>query len=505
MAELAAVIRLHSRDNVVVATRDLSAGEFVPQEGLTCLEKIPAGHKLASCTILEGDPVKKYDQMIGRAFCRIQAGAHVHTHNMGMWDFRKDYSPGSCLRPTKVVPPGERAVFHGIPRKNGKIATRNYIGILSTVNCAATVARAMADAFRGEQHPGVDGVISLVHGEGCAMAAAGEGFEAFRRVFKGYVEHPNLAGVLLVGLGCEVNQVGSLLEELDECGDKAVRSLVIQEKGGTRKTVEAGVGVLKEMLKEAARVSRVPVSAEHLILGVECGGSDAYSGITANPALGMAADLLVAQGGTVVLGETPEIYGAEHLLVQRAVSEEVAAKLLERISWWENYVRSNHGEMDNNPSPGNKAGGLTTIFEKSLGAISKGGTSNLVEVYRYAQPVLAKGLVFMDTPGYDPASVTGMVAGGVNLVAFTTGRGSAFGCKPVPVLKVASNSRVYAAMEEDMDINCGGILEGVESLEEAAKRIFDEILNVASGKRTKSELLGYGELEFVPWRMGAMM
>ncbi len=505
MPELSAVIRLHFRDNVVVARRDLSAGESVPEEGIRSLERVPAGHKLASRTILEGEPVRKYDQIIGRASCRIQAGAYVHTHNMGMWDFPKDYSPGSRLRPERLLPPGERAVFQGIPRKNGKVATRNYIGILSTVNCSATVARAIAEVFRAQEHPGVDGVVSLVHGEGCAMAAQGERFEAFQRVFKGYLEHPNLAGVLLVGLGCEVNQVGDLLGEMDEHGEKLVASLVIQEKGGTRRTVEAGVGILKEMLQEAGRVSRVPVSAEHLVLGVECGGSDAYSGITANPALGVAADLLVAQGGTVVLGETPEIYGAEHLLTQRAISEEVAAKLLERIRWWEGYVRSNQGEMDNNPSPGNKAGGLTTILEKSLGAVSKGGTSNLVEVYRYAEPVLAKGLVFMDTPGYDPASVTGMVAGGVNMVAFTTGRGSAFGCKPVPVLKLATNSRVYAAMQEDMDVDCGTILEGLESIRDVGSRIFLEILDVASGKKSKSELLGYGDLEFVPWRMGAMM
>lgn len=506
MVEVPSVVRLHPRDNVVVARRDLSPGEWIGEEGITCLEKVAAGHKVALTNIPEGAVVTKYDQIIGRATRHIQAGAHVHTHNLGVWDFEKDYAPASRIKPAELVPPGEREVFQGILRKSGKIATRNYIGILSTVNCSASVSRAIAEAFKEEQHPDVDGVVALVHGEGCAIGGTGEHFDAFQRVFRGYLAHPNFSGVLLVGLGCEVNQVESLLESLvGEWEDKLVGSLVIQERGGTRKTVEAGVSIVRDMLKQLAPVKRVPVSAEHLVLGVECGGSDAYSGISANPALGVAADLLVAQGGTVVLGETPEIYGAEHLLTQRAVNKEVAWRLLERIHWWEDYVRNNGGEMDNNPSPGNKAGGLSTILEKSLGAFSKGGTTNLVEVYKYAEPVSAKGLVFMDTPGYDPASVTGMVAGGVNVVGFTTGRGSAFGCKPVPVLKLATNSRVYSAMEEDMDINCGTILEGLECLEDVGRRIFREILDVASGKKTKSELLGYGDLEFVPWRMGAMM
>ncbi|MEJ5378191.1 MAG: altronate dehydratase family protein [bacterium] len=505
MGELPSVIRLHPRDNVVVARRNLAPGDLVPEEKITCMEKVEAGHKLAVSLIAKGDPVIKYDQIIGLASRLIPPGAHVHTHNLVVGDYHKDYAPGSCLKEHEFVSPQKRVTFQGILRKSGKVGTRNYIAILSSVNCSATVARAIAERFKTEYHPGVDGVVALVHAEGCGMGGRGESFEAFQRVFKGLVAHPNLAGVLLVGLGCEVNQVGDLLGEVQQEQDKPLEGLVIQERGGTRKSVEAGVEMVREMLRQAGQVARVSVSADHLILGVECGGSDGYSGISANPALGVAADLLVAHGGTVVLGETPEIYGAEHLLTRRAVDERVARKLLEKISWWEDYVRSNHGEMDNNPSPGNKAGGLSTILEKSLGAVSKGGTTNLVEVYDYAQPVSAKGLVFMDTPGYDPASVTGMVAGGVNLVAFTTGRGSAFGCKPVPVLKLATNSRLYVSMEEDMDIDCGTILEGLESLEEAGQRIFRAILDVASGKRTKSELLGYGDLEFVPWRMGALM
>lgn len=412
MPELASVIRLHPMDNVVVARRDLAAGKWIGEEGISALEKIKAGHKVAVKPISQGEPVRKYDQIIGKATCRISAGALVHTHDLCAWDFKRDYAPASRLRPMELVPPGEREVFQGILRKSGKVATRNYIGILCTVNCSATVSRAIAEAFKAEEHPGVDGVVALVHTEGCAMGSSGEHFEAFQRVFRGYLAHPNFSGVLLVGLGCEVNQAQGLMGSLAQKEDKLLASLVIQERGGTRKTVDAGIGIVRDMLKQAGSVRRVPVSAEHLVLGVECGGSDAYSGITANPALGAAADLLVAQGGTVVLGETPEIYGAEHLLAKRAVSEKVALKLLERIHWWEHYVQGNHGEMDNNPSPGNKAGGLSTILEKSLGAFSKGGTTNLVEVYKYAEPVSAKGLVFMDTPGYDPASVTGMVAGG---------------------------------------------------------------------------------------------
>jgi len=259
------------------------------------------------------------------------------------------------------------------------------------------------------------------------------------------------------------------------------------------------------MLPEANKANRRPVPVSRLIVGLECGGSDAYSGITANPALGAAADLLVKQGGTVVLGETPEIYGAEHLLTRRAADADVARRLLERIRWWEDYTSRHGGQMDNNPSPGNKAGGLTTIFEKSLGAAAKGGTTRLNEVYEYAEPVTAKGLVFMDTPGYDPASVTGMVAGGANIVCFTTGRGSVFGCKPVPSVKLATTTALYRRMEDDMDINCGKALDGRATIDELGERIFQFIIRTASGRRTKSEELGLGGDEFVPWHIGAVM
>jgi len=259
------------------------------------------------------------------------------------------------------------------------------------------------------------------------------------------------------------------------------------------------------MLPEANRVKREPVSAEHLTLALQCGGSDAYSGITANPSLGAAVDLLVRHRGTAILSETPEIYGAEHLLTRRAVSREVGEKLIERIRWWEAYTERNGGEMNNNPSPGNKAGGLTTILEKSLGAAAKGGTTKLCGVYRYAEPVTEKGFVFMDSPGYDPCSITGQVASGANIVCFTTGRGSVYGCKPAPSLKLATNTAMYERMDEDMDINCGSVVDAGVTIESVGERIFARLLEVASGSQTKSEQFGFGDDEFVPWQIGAVM
>jgi len=389
----------------------------------------------------------------------------------------------------------------------GRVATRNYIGILTSVNCSATVARMVADHFRNNlaDYPNVDGVVALTHKTGCGMASEGEGMELLRRTLTGYAQHPNFYAVLNIGLGCEANQINFWLDAAKLQLSDRLQAFTIQDKGGTTRSVREGIARVKALLPEANRVAREPVPASHLILGLECGGSDGYSGISANPALGAAADLLVRNGGTAILSETPEIYGAEHLLTRRAVSREVGEKLLARIRWWEDYTARNRMEMNNNPSPGNKAGGLTTILEKSLGAAAKGGTSNLVEVYEYAETVSAKGLVFMDTPGYDPVSVTGHVAGGANVVCFTTGRGSVYGCKPAPSLKLATNSALYRRMEEDMDINCGTVVDGSETIEQAGERIFRLILATASGEKSKSELLGFGEDEFAPWVVGATM
>ncbi|REF37874.1 UxaA family hydrolase [Thermasporomyces composti] len=504
-------LRLHADDNVVIAMRDIEPGTYqLPGGGtLDVTDVIPRGHKLAVTPVAEGQPVRKYGQVIGFAKEAIAPGRHVHTHNTAFQMFDREYEFGVDTRPTQYVPETARATFQGIVRPDGRAATRNYIGILTTVNCSATAAKLIAERFRWDaldDYPNVDGVVALTHGTGCGMAGPGsESFEVLRRTLTGYANHPNFAGFLVLGLGCEVNQVSTLVEHWQIPEHKITVPMTIQELGGTRKTVAEGVARIKEMLPDVNKVTRETVPASELILAMECGGSDAYSGITANPALGAAADLLVQHGGTAVFGETPEIYGAEHLLARRAVSREVGEKLIARIRWWEEYTAKHGGSMDNNPSPGNKAGGLTTILEKSLGAAAKGGTTNLVDVVEFAEPVTAKGLVFMDTPGYDPVNATGMVAGGAQVLCFTTGRGSAFGCKPTPSIKLATNTPVYERMIDDMDYNCGLIADGGMSVEEAGREIFELVLRVASGAKTKSEELGYGDEEFVPWQLGAVM
>ncbi len=498
-------IRLHPNDDVVIARGEIPSGTLVTKESVRAAALIPAGHKLAVRDVAQGKPVKRYNQIIGFATRPIRAGEHVHVHNLAMGEFEKDYAFCADVKPIDYASP--QASFEGIVRKDGRIATRNYIGILTSVNCSATVARMVADHFRNNlaDYPNVDGVVALTHKTGCGMASEGEGMDLLRRTLTGYAQHPNFHAVVSIGLGCEANQIKVWLDSAKLKTSTTLQAFTIQEKGGTTKSVRDGIARVKELLPEANQVKRETVPASHLILGLECGGSDGYSGISANPALGAAADLLVRNGGTAILSETPEIYGAEHLLTRRAVSREVGEKLLARIRWWEDYTARNKMEMNNNPSPGNKAGGLTTILEKSLGAAAKGGTMNLVDVYEFAEKVAAKGFVFMDTPGYDPVSVTGHVAGGANIVCFTTGRGSVYGCKPTPSLKLATNSRLYQHMEEDMDINCGTIVDGTETVAQAGERIFQLILETASGQRSKSEQLGFGEDEFAPWVVGATM
>ena len=500
-------IRLNPADNVVVLIDALARGEQVVSEGIVAVTGIPAGHKMATAPIAEGEAVHKYGQVIGLAMRPIAPGEHVHTHNLSMPAHGQGYKMGSDARPPDNQVP-EPLTFDAIKRADGRIATRNYIGVISSVNCSASVVRMIADAFSDtalSDFPNVDGVVPICHGWGCGMAAEGEGFEYLRNCLAGFARHPNFAGVLMVGLGCEVMQLEAIGDLRNPEDASIVRTMTIQETGGTAASVTAGIKRIRKMLPVANQAVRQPAAVSNLIVGLECGGSDAYSGITANPALGAAADLLVAHGATVVLGETPEIYGAEHLLIRRAVNPAVAEKLIDRIDWWKAYTARHGGEMDNNPSPGNKAGGLTTIFEKSLGAVAKGGSTNLVDVYAYAQPVAAKGLVFMDTPGYDPVSLTGMVAGGANLICFTTGRGSVYGCRPVPSVKLATNTPMYFHMQGDMDINCGTILDGDDTVSDMGRKIFQTILRVASGQCTQSESLGMGSDEFVPWHIGAIM
>ncbi len=499
-------LRLNPADDVVIACRELETGTNLLQENVVCRERIPAGHKVATRAVAKGDPVRRYAQIIGFATQPIAPGQHVHVHNLEVRDFARDYAFGETYQPTEFA--AEPATFQGIVRADGSVATRNYIGILSTVNCSATVAKHVAKAFEGEalaSYPNVDGVVALTHTAGCGMDVGGEGMEVLRRTLAGYARHANFAGVLIIGLGCEGNQMDALFFTQGLAQGPLLKAMTIQDKGGTAKAVAEGIALVKGMLPAANQVSRSTVPASHIVLGLQCGGSDGYSGITANPALGAAVDLLVKHGGTAILSETPEIYGAEHLLTRRAVSREVGEKIVKRIKWWEEYTARNKGEMNNNPSPGNKAGGLTTILEKSLGAVAKGGTTGLMEVYEYAQPVTTKGFVFMDTPGYDPVSATGQVAGGANMICFTTGRGSVYGCKPSPSLKLATNTTMYERMEDDMDINCGQILDGSATVQQAGENIFRLILATASGEPSKSEIHGFGQDEFVPWYIGAVV
>jgi altronate hydrolase len=508
MPDLPLTVRLNAADNIVVARVDILPGTELAGEGVRTAQRVPAGHKVAIRPIAQGEPVRKFNQIIGFASQDVAPGEHVHVHNCAMGDFERDYAIGADVRNIEMVPEAERPSFQGYVRENGKVGTRNYIGVLSTVNCSASVSKFIAERFPREildRYPNVDGIVSITHGTGCGMADRGEGYATLQRTLWGFAAHPNFASVVMVGLGCEVMQIEFLTEAYGIKRGPTFRTMTLQGTGGTRKTIERAHAMIAEMLPDADRAHRQPVSVSEISLALQCGGSDGYSGITANPALGHCADLLVRNGGTAILSETPEIYGAEHLLTRRAVSEEVAEKLIERIRWWEEYTERNGGEMNNNPSPGNKAGGLTTILEKSLGAAAKGGTTNLAGVFKYAEPITTRGFVFMDSPGYDPASATGQVASGGNVIAFTTGRGSCFGFKPAPSIKLATNTAMYRRMEEDMDINTGTILDGEETIEEVGRRTFDLVVRVASGEKSKSEELGMGDNEFVPWQIGAVM
>jgi len=501
------VIRLHPRDNVIIARTDIAIGTKVAAENLTVRGQVPAGHKIAARAIKAGEPVMKYNVCIGFAAADLAPGSYVHSHNMKFGEFDRDYAFCRDYAPVEVLPEDKQARFQGIVREDGQVGTRNFIGILSTVNCSATVVHRIAahfdEKFLKENFPNIDGVVALSHGTGCGMEGSGEPMHLLRRTMGGYARHANFAGVLVVGLGCERNQLAGFMTEQGFAPGARFHTFIMQETGGTRKTIEAGIAAVKAMLPEANRVKRQAVRARHLKVGLQCGGSDGFSSITANPALGRAMDILVRHGGTAILSETPEIYGVEHTLTARARTREVGEKLLERIRWWKDeYSPGRDVQINGKVSPGNQAGGLANILEKSLGSSMKGGTTGLMEVYRYAEPVTQAGFVFMDTPGFDPCSATGQIAGGANLIMFTTGRGSMFGAKPVPSVKLATNTPMYRKLEEDMDINCGEILDGTATMDEMGKKIFELMLRTASGERTRSELLGLGDHEFVPWNIG---
>lgn len=503
-ADECAVLILHSNDNVAVARTTLPIGTTV--NGLRTLAQIPSGNKVAMRAIKQGEPILKYNVVIGRAARDIPPGMWVHSHNMALEDQRHDYRFCEDYKPVALLPDNECARFMGIRRADGRVATRNYIGILSTVNCSATVVHMIAEHFTARvlaDYPYVDGVVALSHSLGCGMEMSGEPMDLLRRTLAGYARHPNFAAVVVVGLGCERNQLRDMLaaEGLEQGPN--LHGFVMQETGGTRRTIEEGVAVITSLLPQANQVQRESCSASHLVLGLQCGGSDGFSSISANPALGRAADLLIQHGGTAILSETPELHGVEHTLTCRAASRDVAERLLARLDWWKKvYAVGRDVQINGKVSPGNASGGLANIVEKSLGSSMKGGTSPLMEVYRYAEPVRTRGLVIMDTPGYDPVSVTGQIAGGANLIAFTTGRGSCFGSKPAPTIKLATNTPMYDRMQDDMDINCGKVIDGEETIDSMGQAIFRYFLRVASGERSKSELLGLGDHEFLPWQIG---
>lgn len=507
------LLLLREGDDVGVAIRPISAGEVIAVNGteVRARQDVPPGHKVALHAVTEDQPVHKYGQIIGFATRSVEAGEHVHSHNLAVKPLGLEYEYSTEVPEVRYVPEAERATFQGFRRADGKVGTRNYLAIISTVNCSASVTRFIAEKFSGDalkDYPNVDGVIGIRHSTGCGMSINGDDLRTLQRCLAGYAKHANVAGYIVVGLGCEVNQAADMVRNqgLITLGEDRANPPVftIQGEGGVTKTVERGIREIAAMLPYANSFQRTTQPASELFVGTNCGGSDGNSGITANPAVGWMTDELVRHGGTSLIAETTETYAAEHLLTKRAVSREVGEKLVALMRWWENYTAMHGAQIDNNPSPGNKAGGLTTIYEKSLGALAKGGNSPLVDVLQYAEPIRKRGFLFMDTPGHDPTSVTGLVAGGSNIVVFTTGRGSVFGCKPAPSIKVATNSTLYHHMPDDMDLNAGVILEGA-SVEDVGRALFEKVLSVASGERTKSEICGIGDEEFVPWLTGAVL
>jgi altronate hydrolase len=504
-------LHLHPDDNIAVAKTHIQAStilELASGEKITIRQLIPSGHKFALRPVASGDVVRRYGQIIGFANGDVQPGDHVHVHNLGMQDFARDYAFGSDVRPLDFVPEDQRRTFTGYRRANGRVGTRNYIAVLASVNCSAHVIREIAHYFTPEHlaaYPNVDGVIALAHLSGCANKVGGADYDILQRTLAGMARHPNIGAYIIVGLGCETNQINDLMANYGLDQDEfRPPTLTIQDTGGIRKTIQAGVDAVTELLPIVNTNQRTPAPISELVVGLQCGGSDGWSGVTANPVLGMVSDEIVRQGGSTVLAETPEIYGAEHLLTRRAVSPEVGQKLVDKVRWWEQHTERLGIEIDNNPSVGNKVGGLTTIYEKSLGAVAKAGTSILNDVFEYAEPITTRGFTFMDSPGYDPVSVTGQVAGGCNVIVFTTGRGSVFGFKPAPSIKVVSNSTTYNRMEEDMDVNAGKILDGVP-MEVVASELLELVIAVASGQPSKSEAQGVGEAEFNPWNLGGTL
>ena len=501
------VIRLDAADNVVVARTEIKAGTEISTENIRALADVPQGHKLATRPIQQNEPILKYNTVIGYASCDLLPGDYLHSHNIRFDDVEKDYAFSRDYAPTAVLPVEQRESFMGYRRENGRVGTRNMIGIFITVNCSATVAKKVSAYFDEERladYSNVDGVVAFVHEQGCGMEMSGEPMDLLRRTLSGYIRHPNIGGALVLSLGCERNNLMRFFQQEGLSEGKTLKTITMQEVGGTQAAVHLGIQAVKELLNEVNQHQRTPCSAEHLLIGLQCGGSDGFSGLSANPGLGKAMDILVRHGGGAILSETPEIYGVEQTLTSRARTPEVGQKLVDRMKWWLEYSRGRDTQINGQVSPGNNTGGLANILEKSLGGAKKAGSTGLMEVYKYAEQVEQKGFVFMDTPGYDPVSATGQIAGGANLICFTTGRGSCFGSYPAPTIKLASNTPMYQRMFGDMDINCGPVIDGEKTLDQIGQEIFELILRIASGEKTKSEALGVGEEEFCPWQIGVL-
>jgi altronate hydrolase len=496
-------IHLHPSDSVAIARVPLSEGATLRIAGREIRTRmpIPAGHKVALRAIAAGETISRYGQIIGRARMPIEPGEHIHTHNVVFEELLFEYEFPATDRPIPTAP-ADAPTFLGYAREDGRAGTRNYIAVVAASNCAAHTAELIASSFDGETLPeNVDGVVAFPHGEGCGHTI-GPDTAQLQKTLGGVLNHPNVSAAIILGLGCEVNQIDHYLGKGAPRTDRLV-GMTLQSSGGTRATVDAARREIAQMIERAAAEKRTPMPASKIVLGLNCGGSDSFSGITANPALGVCSDLLAQAGGAAVLAETTEIFGAEHLLVRRARNREVAEKLLSFVTGYKKYLSRFGGSFDDNPSPGNKEGGLTNILEKSLGAVAKAGTSTLNDAVDYAERVSTPGFVFMNTPGYDPVSLTGLAAGGCNVIAFTTGRGSAIGFPTIPVIKVSSNSNTYGRMRDNMDVNAGRIADGEATVGEVGHEIFDLLLQVASGHRTASERLGHHE--FVPWRIGPVL
>lgn len=486
------LLQLHPDDNVAVATSDLSCGDVVEICGqkLVIQQPIPKGHKVALVPIPKDGAVKKYGQIIGQATESISPGQQVHVHNLislrgsGITAKPMQFSWAPKFRLLRAP---RSAWFWGYRRPNGRVGIRNHVLVMAAVHCSNGVVERI-----GKAEPKV---IALPHIYGCSQL--GEDLARTKQVISAYLSHPNVASTLLIGLGCESLPTCEIAEELRSCG-YSVECLLIQEAGGSRRAVEHGVRIVRNMLLHAEKEERVRCPVSELVVGLECGGSDAWSGVTANPAVGRVADILVTLNGTVILSEVTEFIGAEHLLISRAVSAEISSEILEAVHRRERVAQEMGANLRGaQPSPGNMAGGLTTIEEKSLGAILKGGTSPIREFLRYGERPSQKGLVIMDTSGNDLESVTAMVAGGAQLILFTTGRGTPVGNPIAPVIKIASNCEVFDRLRDDFDFNAGDILIG-ESVVSVGNRLFQEMLKVASGKLTAAERWGHKEFAIEP-------